>query len=98
MAHPVIAGSFVLNRHFNDAAQGKADAYFELGLAFAAGRDGAEVDFVQAHKWFNLAALSGDDRGQQCRSDLAGEMSARDIAEAQRQARAWMLHIGQRAA
>ena len=39
-----------------------ADALFELGLMYCAGRD-VEVDLIEAHKWFNLAApgyTSGD--------------------------------------
>jgi hypothetical protein len=34
--------------------------------------------------------LSGCTRGQQCRAEIAIEMTAREIAEAQRQARAWL--------
>jgi TPR repeat protein len=90
--------NFRLNRFLRDASQGDSDAFFQLGIAYAAGRDGAERDLVQAHKWFNLATLSGDDRAQQCRADLAEEMSTREIAEAQRQARAWWMDSGQRAA
>lgn len=94
----MVEGGFMLNRHLREAAKGNADAFFELGLAYASGDDGAAIDYVQAHKWFNLAAMSGDSRGQQCRADLAAEMSARDVAEAQRQARAWMMQTARRAA
>lgn len=48
------------------------------------------TDLIEAHKWFNLAAMSGDDRGPAARAELAMEMSAREIAEAQRRARAFM--------
>jgi hypothetical protein len=47
------------------------------------------------HKWFNLAALSGDTRSQACRAEISYEMTAREIAEAQRQARAWLGQTGQ---
>ena len=50
------------------------------------------VDLIEAHKWFNLAALSGDTRSQACRAEISFEMTAREIAEAQRQARAWLGH------
>ena len=63
---------------------------FELGITYSTGRGGAPVDLIEAHKWFNLAALSGCTRGQQCRAEIALEMTAREIAEAQRQARAWL--------
>jgi TPR repeat protein len=60
--------------------------------------DGVDVDLVQAHKWFNLGAMSGDERSQQCRADISFEMTAREIAEAQRQARAWLMETTRRAA
>jgi hypothetical protein len=34
--------------------------------------------------------LSGDTRSQHCRAEISVEMNAREIAEAQRQARAWL--------
>jgi TPR repeat protein len=34
------------------------DALFELGLTYSTGRSGIPVDLVEAHKWFNLAALA----------------------------------------
>lgn len=98
MAMTTVDGSFLLRRRLAEAARGNADACFELGLAYSAGIDGADADFIQAHKWFNLAALSGDVRSQEYRADLAAEMSARDIAEAQRQARAWILERTRKAA
>lgn len=69
---------------------GTAGAYYELGVDFSVGRHGIEIDLIEAHKWFNLAALSGDRRAQQDRTEVAAEMSAWEIAEAQRQARAWL--------
>ena len=60
----------------------------------ATGRGGIPVDLIEAHKWFNLAALSGDTRSQACRAEISIEMTAREIAEAQRQARAWLGHGG----
>ena len=71
------------------ATPGSIEAYFELGVDYSVGR-GIEVDLIEAHKWFNLAALSGDRRAQESRADVAAEMSAFEIAEAQRQARAWL--------
>ncbi len=70
--------------------RGDIDAYFELGMAYSSGSGGVDVDLVEAHKWFNLAAVGGNERGQECRAEIAEEMSAREIAEAQRQARAWL--------
>jgi hypothetical protein len=72
------------------AAQGGApDALFELGLMYCSGRD-VTLDLVQAHKWFNLAALRGNDEAKRYRLEISSEMSKSQIAEAQRQAREWM--------
>ena len=72
------------------AARGDAQARFDLGVAFSCGGPDVSVDLIEAHKWFNLAALNGCTRGQQCRAEISIEMTAREIAEAQRQARAWL--------
>lgn len=80
------------------AGSGDCSAYYELGVAYSAGADGVDVDLIQAHKWFNLAALNGNILGQQCRAEIAEEMSAREIAEAQRQARSWLNDTMRRAA
>ena len=66
-----------------------ANALFLLGTRYSTGRD-VQQDLVAAHKWFNLAAMMGHDEARQSRADLAGEMSTAQIAEAQRQARAWL--------
>jgi TPR repeat protein len=84
------AQEFLIRSRIADAERGDVDALFELGISFSTGRGGLGVDLVEAHKWFNLAALSGCARGQECRAEIALEMSAREIAEAQRQARAWL--------
>ena len=81
---------FLLRSRISDAEKGKVDALFDLGVIYSTGRGGVIVDLIEAHKWFNLAALSGCTRGQECRAEIALEMTAREIAEAQRQARAWL--------
>jgi uncharacterized protein len=70
-------------------AGGTPDALFELGLMHCAGRDGA-LDLVNAHKWFNLAAMRGNDAAKQYRMEISREMSRTEIAEAQRLAREWL--------
>jgi TPR repeat protein len=85
---------FLLRSRIADAEAGDVDALFELGITFSTGRGGIAVDLVEAHKWFNLAALSGSTRGQECRAEIAIEMTAREIAEAQRQARSWLASCG----
>ena len=90
MAHSIKNAIFLMESRIADAATGNPDALFELGVAYSTGAEGTEVDLIEAHKWFNLAALNGDLRGQESRAELADYMSAREIAEAQRQARAWL--------
>ncbi len=70
-------------------AGGTPDALFELGLMYCAGRD-VDLDLVSAHKWFNLAAMRGNEDAKRYRMEIAREMSKTEIAEAQRQARAWL--------
>ena len=81
---------FLVQSRIADAAAGDVDALFELGVTYSTGQGGISVDLIEAHKWFNLAALNGCSRGQQCRAEISFEMTAREIAEAQRQARAWL--------
>jgi TPR repeat protein len=92
------AQEFLIRSRIADAERGDVDALFELGITYSTGRGGMAVDLVEAHKWFNLAALSGSTRGQECRAEIAVEMTAREIAEAQRQARAWLGTTQQRRA
>lgn len=84
------SAAFLIESRLADAARGDADAYFDLGIAYSSGTHGIGVDLIEAHKWFNLSALAGSHEAQQCRAEIAEEMSAREIAEAQRQARAWL--------
>ncbi|HXD03211.1 MAG TPA: sel1 repeat family protein, partial [Novosphingobium sp.] len=51
------------------AAQGDLSAYFDLGVAYSTGSHGAAIDLIEAHKWFNLAAVHGYDDASQCRAD-----------------------------
>ena len=71
------------------AQTGTPDALFELGMLYATGRDVA-ADLVAAHKWFNLAAARGNAAAMKRRVELAREMSAEQVAEAQRLAREWL--------
>ncbi len=80
------------------AAAGEVGAYFELGVAFSTGSHGAACDLIEAHKWFNLAAAQGHEEAADCRADISDEMTAREIAEAQRRARHWLGSITRQAA
>ena len=72
------------------AAQGDTAALYDLGVAYSTGSHGAPCDLIEAHKWFNLAALKGHEEASWCRADVSEEMTAREIAEAQRRAREWL--------
>lgn len=79
-------------------ASGSVEALYDLGVAFSTGSHGCTTDMVEAHKWFNIAAARGHDEAAWCRADIADEMTAREIAEAQRQARRWLADSDRRAA
>jgi peptidoglycan hydrolase-like protein with peptidoglycan-binding domain len=46
-------------------------------------------DYVQAHKWWNLAAAQGDADAARARDEIARRMTPAQIAQAQDLARAW---------
>jgi hypothetical protein len=49
-----------------------------------------DVDYIAAHKWFNLAAMKGSEVAKSWRAQISREMNSNQIAEAQRQAREWL--------
>ena len=85
------SAQFLMESRLSHTTGGSAESCFDLGVAYSCGTGGMPVDLVEAHKWFNLAALRGSEEGQSMRAEIAEEMTARQIAEAQRQARAWMV-------
>ncbi len=68
---------------------GSGDALHELGLMYCIGRN-VEVDLVEAHKWFNLAALQGNAAAREYRAELSRDLSRAQVADAQRRAREWL--------
>lgn len=66
------------------------DDMYRLGLEASTGDDGGEFDLITAHKWFNLAAMQGNLEARAYRAELSNEMTSEEIAEAQRQARAYL--------
>ncbi len=78
-----------LTQFETDAKKGRADALYNLGLAYSTGQ-GVEVDYIAAHKWFNLAAIKGSDLAKSWRAQISSEMNTSQIAEAQRLAREWL--------
>ena len=88
MGHSLKTQAFLTESRMRDAMAGDSDACFELGVSYSAGVDGCELDLISAHMWFNLAAVRGNERAAECRTEISEEMSAREIVEAQKQARA----------
>jgi uncharacterized protein len=98
MGNSLKSATFLIGSKMAEAAKGDVAAYFDLGVAFSTGSGGVGVDLIEAHKWFNLAAVAGHQESQTCRAEISEEMTAREIAEAQREARAWIAQISRRAA
>jgi len=79
-------------REAEDALNTAANAedMFRLGLIYSTEMEDRGPDFVEAHKWFSLAALMGSIPAKAYREELKFEMSAQDLTLAQRAARGWM--------
>ena len=77
----------------------EADAAGERRARLARGRvadaaaywngQGVPQDHVEAHMWFNLAAVQGEEVAARNRDDVAGNMTREQLADAQRRARQW---------
>jgi hypothetical protein len=65
---------------------GNANAQHSLGVKYGKGR-GVAQDYVRAHMWFNLGAISGDADAVKDRDIVANRMRPQQIAEAQKMAR-----------
>lgn len=70
------------------AEAGDVKSQSAMGEMYERGR-GVPQNFVEAHKWYNLAASRGDDEAEKARDRLAQRMSPDQLAEAQRLASAW---------
>ncbi|WP_188056537.1 MULTISPECIES: SEL1-like repeat protein [unclassified Sphingosinithalassobacter] len=90
MGNSLKSARFLIESRLRDAADGNAQACYDLGVVFSSGAGGVDIDLIEAHKWFNLAAMSGSERAQQSRAEIAEDMSAREIIEAQKAARAFL--------
>ena len=75
-----------------------SEEMYRRGLEASTPLEGASPCLVTAHKWFNIAASRGHEEAGWCRGDIAEEMTAREIAEAQRRAREWLAQSGRKAA
>ena len=51
---------------------------------------GVAVDLIEAHKWFNIAAMRGHAEAARLRREVAEQMADAEIGRAQRAARDWL--------
>lgn len=63
---------------------------FRLGLIYSTDLEEKGPDFVEAHKWFSLAAMMGSMPAKAYREEIKLEMSSDDLTLAQRAARGWL--------
>jgi hypothetical protein len=77
----------------HSAERGDSVAAFELAMGHASGSGGLSVDLVRAHCWFNVASARGYAAAAPWRQEVAAEMSGREVAEAQKLARATLKQI-----
>ncbi|NNE57481.1 MAG: hypothetical protein HKN36_05185 [Hellea sp.] len=63
---------------------------FRLGLIYSTDVEDRGPNFVEAHKWFNLAAMLGSVPAKAYREEMVMEMSPEDVTLAQRAARGWL--------
>ena len=73
------------------AMGGDARAQARLGKMYMTGNN-VELDYVAAHKWFNIAATLGRTDAVELRETVGALMTPEDIAEAQSAARHWFEH------
>jgi TPR repeat protein len=73
------------------SGQEPADAQdcFARGIDYSSGRE-VEINMIEAHKWFNIAASRGHKGGAEMRREVAALMSDTEIGQAQRAARDWL--------
>ena len=75
--------------YFKSAIQGQKLAQVKLGLLY---QDAADTpsNRIEAHKWFSLSAAQGYENAKGLRDDIAVKMSASELAEARKRAKAFL--------
>jgi TPR repeat protein len=74
---------------FDAAEPANAEGCFARGMIYSAGA-GVAIDLIEAHKWFNIAAMCGHGEATHLRREIAEQMSDSEIGCAQRAARDWL--------
>jgi uncharacterized protein len=80
-----------INTNGNDVSSmnANAESCLAIGMKYCIGH-GVAQNNIMAHKWFNIAAIKGSEKAKSYRLELSQEMTATEIAEAQRQARQFL--------
>jgi len=73
---------------YKAARQGLREAQFNTGIMYGLGQ-GVPTNNVEAYKWLVLASAQGSMQAMMVREGLAGELTAEQMAEAERQAAAF---------
>ena len=68
----------------------KSEDLFRLGLMYSTELEDRGPDYVEAHKWFNLAAMMGSQPAKAYREEIVIEMSEEDVSLALKAARGWL--------
>lgn len=71
------------------ASKGSSICQYYLGLMYSGGM-GVLQDFGQAHMWFNIASSLGHTKARRYLEKLTHNMTAEQIADAQKKARQWV--------
>ena len=72
------------------AEDASSEDLFRLGLMYSTELEDCGPDYIEAHKWFNLAAMMGNAPAKAYRDEIKLEMSSDDLTLAQRAARGWL--------
>ena len=70
------------------SAKGSKTSQYYLGTMYLTGM-GALQDYCRAHMWLNIASSQGHRKSRQKLERLTKKMTANQVAEAQKLARAW---------
>jgi TPR repeat protein len=70
-------------------AHSHPDDLYRAGLAYATGT-GTDINLVEAHKWFNLAAVRGHEDARTQRQEMAEMLSSDEVKIALQSARDWL--------
>jgi TPR repeat protein len=89
MSNVELSGQEPSHVNICDAGICDVESCFARGIDYSSGRE-VEINMVEAHKWFNIAASRGHKDGAQMRREVAALMSDAEIGQAQRAARDWL--------